>query len=330
MLIAGKWSPDIGQVSPDGAFTRVTDAFGEQIECQLVKSIRQNPNRYFLIVSLSCPWSHRVTLASVFLQTPLTKIIAGEPRDKGYSILHTPSAVRQKHGSIPRLHRFYTIAHPTYSGRATVPVLWDNQTGKILSNNSGNIVKALDASFGKNKTLYPAERVEARETLMDRLYFGLSNAVYEAGFAQNQTAYDDAAERVFDTLGYLEERLSSRRFLMGNNLTVADVHLFPTLVRFDLVYGPFFQCTKRRLKDYPKLWAYLQRIYALPSVASTIDIDAIMTGYYLNDTDRNPHRIISQPPELDFGSGDQSHISPNPPKFPLSDTRIQEDDDAGS
>jgi len=300
MLVQGIWKPKHQWTDANGAFTRQEDRFAAPLNSKQIERLWADPASFVLVASHSCPWSHRATLARALLDATLPLVEAGEPRDTGYSITRKPRGSRPPFDTVTKVHQLYTTTDASYSGRATVPILWDSTGGKIVSNASARIVEALDAAYGGSATLFPSDRRPACEDLCQRIYAGLSNAVYEAGFAQRQDLYDKAVATVFRTLDMLEKRLSDRRFLMGKELTVADLHLFPTLARFDLVYGPFFQCTRRRLRDYANLWAYTRDIYALPGVAETVNQAAILDGYYLNDTDRNPHRIVSAMPVIDW------------------------------
>ena len=320
MLIKGSWTADPGHVSSKGTFARGKDLFGAPLGRAVLQSLRAVPDRYALVVSHSCPWSHRVTIARAIHNAPVATITAGEPRDQGYSILDTDGLLAGSRGRITRAHQLYTRARPDYTGRATVPLLWDRRDETVLSNSSAHIVAALDEAFGTDGTLFPADLTDEIERLSEKLYSGLSNAVYEAGFARTQDAYDRAAARVFETMDWLNEHLSNRRFLLGSRVTAADLHVFPTLVRFDLVYGPLFQCTRRRLRDYPALWAYTRDVHQLSGIDGTVFPDAILAGYYLNDTDRNPHRIISQTPDMDWPSRGTAGV---PEPVPLAPTGTQ-------
>jgi putative glutathione S-transferase len=197
------------------------------------------------------------------------------------------------------VHQLYTTMQPQYTGRVTVPVLWDIPNGRIISNESTHIIKALD-KFQEGPSLYPDGAEADINDCLSMMYDGLSNAVYRAGLAQRQDVYDAAVDQVFQTMGDLETRLSGRQFLVGDALSVVDLRLFATLVRFDTVYVTHFRCTRHRLTDFKNLWTHTRMIYNMPGVAETVDFDEIMRGYFLNDGDHNPHGIISQRPHIDW------------------------------
>ena len=199
------------------------------------------------------------------------------------------------------VHQFYTATDPGYTGRATVPVLWDAQNRKIVSNSSAEIIAAFDAAT-QAINLRPAEMLGQIDQLAQFVFDGLASAVYRAGKSQRQDEYDDAVDTVFRTMDTLENRLEDRRFLFGADLTLADVRLFATLVRFDTVYATHFRCTRKRLVDYPNLWRFSRRIYQMPGIKQTVDFDEIRFGYYANDGSHNPFGIIGQQPEINWES----------------------------
>jgi glutathionyl-hydroquinone reductase len=197
------------------------------------------------------------------------------------------------------LQEAYDATDPDFAGRITVPVLWDKRAGRIVNNESADIVRMLDQVFGDG-SLCPDDLTGEIDALNERVYAGLQNAVYEAGFAGSQAAYEEAAERVFATLGWLEELLGERRYLAGDRITEADWRLFPTLVRFDPVYVDHFRCNLRRLSDLPNLWGYTRELYQRPGIAGTVAMDQIKRHYYTTHDMLEPTRIIPIGPELDF------------------------------
>ena len=202
------------------------------------------------------------------------------------------------------LHEIYTRADPQFTGRATVPVLWDCRRGTIVNNESAEIVRMFNAGFGEladgSVDLYPAELAEEIDALNARIYPGLNNGVYRAGFATTQQAYEEAVRPLFETLDVLDERLSSRRYLLGNRLTEADIRLFTTLVRFDPVYVGHFKCNLRRIADYPHLSGYLRDLYQTGGIAETVNMHHIKAHYYESHRNINPTGIVPAGPALDL------------------------------
>ena len=203
------------------------------------------------------------------------------------------------------LHQIYTRANPNFTGRVTVPVLWDKEKQTIVNNESAEILRILDTAFEgvapATPTLDPEQLRAEMEPVNQRIYDTLNNGVYKCGFATKQEAYEEAFGPLFDTLDWLEERLSSRRWLMGKTFTLADIRLFTTLVRFDAVYYSHFKCNQRRIEDYPHLAGYLREIYQLPGVAETTHFAPIKEHYYGSHKNINPTGIVPVGPALDFG-----------------------------
>jgi putative glutathione S-transferase len=210
-----------------------------------------------------------------------------------------------RNGGIRYLHELYAKAQPGYTGRVTVPVLWDEETGTIVNNESAEILRMLNRDFDALATrrlpdLYPEALRAEIDRLNERIYRTVNNGVYRAGFATAQDKYEEAVDALFATLDWLERRLAGRRWLCGRRFTEADVRLFTTLVRFDAVYYSHFKCNLRRLTDYKNLWRYTRRVYALPGVASTVDLAEIKAHYYRSMKQLNPTQIVPKGPRLDF------------------------------
>jgi putative glutathione S-transferase len=208
-------------------------------------------------------------------------------------------------GGIRYLHELYTRTQRDYTGRVTVPVLWDSKDRRIVNNESSEIIRMLNREFDPLATrklddLYPSELQRQIDAVNVRVYRTLNNGVYRAGFASAQEKYEEAVTALFATLDWLEKRLAQRRWLCGRRFTEADVRLFTTLVRFDAVYYSHFKCNLRRLTDYPRLWRYARRIYALPGVARTVDLREIKSHYYRSMPELNPSGIVPRGPALDF------------------------------
>ncbi|KIC52057.1 glutathione S-transferase family protein [Tateyamaria sp. ANG-S1] len=264
--------------------------------------------RYHLYVSYACPWAHRALIfrtlkgltnhISISAVHPdmLTEGWTFEVDDKG--------ATGDTLYALPFARDIYTRADPQFSGRVTVPILWDKQRETIVSNESSEIIRMFNSAFdgitGSTDDYWPEELRDAIAPVNDRIYDTLNNGVYKSGFATTQAAYDEAVHPLFDTLDWLEDRLSGSRYLMGDRITEADWRLWTTLVRFDAVYHLHFKCNRKRLVDYPNLWAYTRELYQVPGVAETVNMDHIVRHYHYSHESINPHRILPINPVLDF------------------------------
>ncbi|MEO0523275.1 MAG: glutathione S-transferase C-terminal domain-containing protein [Pseudomonadota bacterium] len=300
MLINGEWHADTDRTQKDGAFRRETSSLPVIPAALLAKRFSNRPAPV-LIASLSCPWSHRATLVRAVknLKTaPL--VIAGGPRTEGYALTDT-NPLKVGNEQARHVHQLYRSIEARYTGRATVPLLWDPQAQIILSNDSATIARALDMAGSGWRLAHEAQANEI-DAINARIYDGLANAVYRAGFATSQQAYDQAIVDVYATLDQLESVLTHQRCLFDAQITEADLFLFASLVRFDAIYLPLFRCTRRRLLDYPALWAFARDVYQWPGVAETVDFTANLQGYFLNDTDNNPHGIVPDLPEIDWNA----------------------------
>jgi glutathionyl-hydroquinone reductase len=264
--------------------------------------------RYHLYVSYACPWAHR---------TLIFRSIKGLVPHIGISVVHPdmltdgwtfatdfPGATGDTQFGLPFLRDIYTRAKPDMSGRVTVPVLWDTQTGTIVSNESSEIIRMFNSAFngltGNTDDDWPADLQAAIAPINQRIYDTLNNGVYRAGFATTQAAYDTAVHALFDTLDCLETHLSQNRYLLGDRITEADWRLFPTLIRFDPVYHLHFKCNRARIVDYPNLWAYTRALYQWPGVAETTRFDHFVRHYHYSHDTINPHRIIPINPVIDY------------------------------
>jgi glutathionyl-hydroquinone reductase len=284
MMVEGVWR-DIPRdfKSTGGAFVRPDSAFRERVSLA-----EAEPGRFCLYVSRACPWAHRTLIVRAFSRLEKrVPVFYADPymAENGWEF---------NAGGIRYLHELYAKAKPDYTGRVSVPVLWDAKAGRIVNNESSEIIRMMGAK------LYPEDLRKEIDAVNARVYRTVNNGVYRAGFAKAQDKYDDAVTELFATLDWLEKRLARRRWLCGARLTEADVRLFTTLVRFDAVYYSHFKCNLRRLTDYPKLWRYTRRFYALPGVAKTVDLAEIKAHYYRSQTDVNPTQIVPRGPQLDF------------------------------
>lgn len=305
MLLNGVWSEEDDAIQ-EGAYVRAPSSYDAPIVQETIDHLSHDPGRFTLIVSMSCPWSHRTLLVRAMkeLSDLLPIHIAGGARIEGYPVAGgsawTPPGLKR---AIIHLHELYAASDPNFTGRVTVPILWDSVDQKIVSNDSAQIMRALDAVSAPGVpdfTLRPRHLVPEMDELNAFIHEGLSNAVYRAGFAETQAPYDEAVVQVFGTLDMLEEQLDDRRYLFGTGLTESDLRLFTTLVRFDAVYAILARCSLRRLIDYPNLWAYARDLYAWPMAASTIDMRALREGAYQADRTTNPFGLVAIAPDVDW------------------------------
>ena len=298
MLVDGTWT-DRDSVIENGRFIRPNSSFRDTAPDDSGADHSALRGRYTLFASLSCPWSHRTTLAHALkdLSAIVDLHIVGEPRTQGYALdggrgVIVPGIAHP----IRFLHQLYSASEPGYTGRVTVPVLWDGREGRIVNNESSDILRIFNTDFDRAGAcpvdLYPEAARETIDHWNTVIYRGLNNGVYRAGFAETQSAYDEAVSDVFAVLDNLELRLTRHRYLAGDSLTEADLRLFPTLVRFDPVYHSHFKCSRRRIRDYPALSAYLADMLSVPAIAATVDLDVIRHAYYFNDRTINPFGIV--------------------------------------
>jgi putative glutathione S-transferase len=318
MLVNGIWSADwqpIQAKDDQGRFVRQNSKFRNWITADGTPGptgdggFMAERDRYRLYVALICPWASRTLMVRKLKRLEdIVPVTVVEPflSDQGWRFGDYPGADRDPLHGFSYLHELYTAADPTYTGRATVPVLWDTRRNTIVSNESADIVRMLNTAFDAHGDasldLYPAELRAGIDELNERIYDRLNNGVYKAGFASTQPAYEEAVTRVFDMLDELELRLSDgRRYLFGDRLTESDVRLFVTLVRFDPAYHGLFKCNLRRIVDYPKLNGYVKRIYGLPGIADTVNLDHIKAGYYSIKA-LNPSGIVPIGPAAAFAA----------------------------
>lgn len=262
--------------------------------------------RYHIFGAHNCPWSHRAFIVRnlVDLQDVVSASIANLRRnDQGWWYAEGLDDLEPVDGQLP-LHRVYSTSDPSYTGRATLPVLYDRQRREIVSNESADIIRMLDgpmAALGNGGAgLTPAAQREEIDAFGARIYAKVNNGTYRCGFAASQQAYDEAFEALFATLDELDARLADRRYLMGERISELDVRLFPTLVRFDPVYYSHFKCNRRRIADYPHLSGYLRDLYDIPAFRQTVHVDLYKRGYYGRSERLNPSGVIPLGPQLDW------------------------------
>lgn len=262
--------------------------------------------RYHLYVAWNCPWAHRTLLMRALkglqAHVPIS-VLAPRRTDAGW-VFDPDNGYIDALSGAAALHEIYTAGTDAYTGRVTVPVLFDTKTGKLVSNESAEIIRMFNEAFqevAETKSDYsPASLLSEIDDWNAYIYPKLNNGVYRAGFARSQAGYDEGVKDVFEALDRIEKTLETRTWLLGDQLTEADIRLFPTLARFDVAYWSAFKCNLRRLIDYPNLWAYARRFFALPGVAETVKLDIYRRGYHSPSEARNPHGIVPLGPRVDF------------------------------
>jgi putative glutathione S-transferase len=309
MLVEGVWK-DVPRDTrkTGGEFIRAESVFRDRVTADGSSGFRAEAGRYYLYVSLSCPWAHRTVIyralkgleGAIGLST-----VAPLNRPNGWAFTDRPGYLPDTANGARYLYEVYLKARRDYTGRVSVPVLWDRKTATIVNNESPEIIRMLNREFDAFATrrladLYPEKLRKEIDRVNERVYRTVNNGVYRAGFATAQDKYEQAVTELFATLDWLEKRLAKRRWLCGERFTEADVRLFTTLVRFDAVYYSHFKCNLRRLIDYPRLWRYTRRIHALPGVARTVDLPEIKAHYYRSMKQLNPTQIVPKGPALDF------------------------------
>jgi putative glutathione S-transferase len=263
--------------------------------------------RYHLYVSYACPWAHRTLIIrrlkglEEYVSLSVVHYLLG---DEGWTFAEGPGVIPDAVHSAQRLHEVYTSAAPNFTGRVTVPVLWDKKTNTIVNNESSEIIRMFNSAFNgigaREGDFYPEELRGEIDEINQRVYDTLNNGVYRCGFATSQEAYEEAFGALFETMDWLEERLSTRRYLAGEKITEADWRLFTTLLRFDPVYFGHFKTNLRRLVDYPNLFAYTRELYQAEGVKDTVDFLHIKRHYYQSHTSINPTGIVPVGPSVDF------------------------------
>ncbi len=265
------------------------------------------PGRYHLYVSYACPWAHRTLIFRALkgLEDSISlSVVHWYMAENGWTFADGDSVVADNVNDADYLHQVYTAVDSSYTGRVTVPVLWDKQLNKIVSNESSEIIRMFNSAFdgvgAAAGDYYPAVLRDDIDAVNARVYRDVNNGVYRAGFATTQEAYEEAATALFEALDWLEERLSQSRYLVGNEITEADWRLFTTLVRFDPVYVGHFKCNLKRLADYPNLSNYVRDLYQQPGIAQTVRLDHIKGHYYASHETINPTRIVPIGPDVDY------------------------------
>jgi glutathionyl-hydroquinone reductase len=294
--------------SEDGDFVRQEDAFAGRVSADGGTGFRAEAGRYHLYVSLACPWAHRTIVVRRLKRLEdaigLTVVDPIRTDEEGWAFREGSGSSSDPLNGFKLLSEAYYVSDPHYRGRFTVPVLWDKQTKRIVSNNDDDIMRMLETEFDAfgdaSLDLYPRQHRAEIDELNAWIYETLNNGVYRAGFASSQQVYESAARTVFATLDRLEARLRDRRYLFGGTPLETDWRTFVTLVRFDAVYYGHFKCNLRRILDYPNLWGYLRDLYQYDGIAATVNFDHIKRHYYYTHGDINPTRIVPIGPILEL------------------------------
>ena len=311
LMINGKWDNDATIPSDArGHFIREASKFRHWITADGSPGpsgdggFKAEPHRYHLFVSPSCPWAHRTMIMRRLkhLEDIISISIADRPKTAGWAYSQVIDGFEPCPDGIFRLYQLYKAADPNYTGKVTVPTLWDRKRRAIVNNESSEIIRMFNAAFNAvtdvSYDFYPERLRQEIDRVNDFVYEHLNNGVYRAGFAQTQEAYDEAVRKVFRGLDTLEDWLSERRYLAGERMTEADWRAFPTLLRFDLVYYSHFKCNLRRVQDYPNLANYLRELYQWPGIKGTCDLGEIKAGYS-SQRNINPTGIVPIGPTLD-------------------------------
>ncbi len=314
LLVEGKWVDKwYDTESHGGEFIREDSQFRETIGSAAHPA---QAGRYHLYVSLACPWAHRtLILRRLKGLEPLIDVSVVSPLmgAQGWSYDESEGSTGEPHYGFEHHHQLYTLNRADYSGRVTVPVLWDTQSRRIVNNESAEIIRqfnsAFDALTGNRDDYYPESLRAEIDRVNDRVYRDVNNGVYRAGFATTQQAYERAYHNLFDALDWLEARLSAQRFVAGERITEADWRLFTTLIRFDSVYFGHFKCNRQQLENFPALSNYLRELYQWPGVAETVDFGHIKLHYYASHRGINPTGIVPLGPELNYSlPHDRAHL----------------------
>ncbi|WP_101674215.1 glutathione S-transferase family protein [Alloalcanivorax mobilis] len=311
LLVEGKWQDQwYDTKSTGGRFKRSESQFRHWLSADGDDRFKAESGRYHLYVSYACPWAHRALVMRAWKgleQHIPVSVVDPLMLENGWELGGDfPGATGDRLYRLDKLYQLYLKADPHYTGRVTVPVLWDKQRETIVSNESADIIRMLNTAFddlgARPGDYYPEDLRPAIDEVNALVYDTVNNGVYKAGFATSQAAYDEAVQALFDTLEQLEQRLGESRYLVGNTLTEADLRLWTTLVRFDPVYVTHFKCDRKRIADYPNLNGLLREVYQLPGVAETVNMAHIRNHYFRSHPTVNPHGIIPIGPRLDYSA----------------------------
>lgn len=306
LLVNGQWQDKwYDTKSEGGRFKRQDSIFRHWISKD--GDFQPESGRYHLYVSMACPWAHRTLIFRKLkgLEEHISvSVVHPDMLSEGWEFRADQGAFRDDLYGFQFAHQIYTKAKPDYTGRVTVPILWDKQTQTIVNNESSEIIRMFNSEFneltGNTLDFYPSHLQGDINRINERIYHTVNNGVYKCGFATTQEAYEEAYGELFNTLDWLNQHLSSHRYLLGDELTEADWRLFTTLVRFDSVYVGHFKTNKKRIVDYPEIWDYLKALYQMEGIEETVNIEQIKRHYYYSHTMINPSQVIPVGPEIDF------------------------------
>jgi putative glutathione S-transferase len=312
MLVQGVWQ-DVARDTraTGGEFIRTESIFRDRVTADGSSSFKAEPGRYHLYVSYACPWAHRTIIFRALkgLEQAIT-LSAADPvsEPNGWTYTQRPDSAN----GTRYLYEVYLKARPDYTGRVTVPTLWDRKQSAIVNNESSEIIRMLNREFDAFATrelpdMYPEDLRGEIDRWNELIYPTVNNGVYRAGFATAQDRYEQAVRGLFETFAALEAHLARHRYLCGDRLSEADWRLFPTLVRFDSVYHYHFKCNLARLRDYPNLWAYTRELYQYPGIAATVDLKDIKEHYYRSQARVNPSGVVALGPMLTERDFSQPH-----------------------
>ncbi len=304
LLVDGQWQID--EVShSNGNYKRKESAFRERVSADGQTDFLAESNRYHLYISLACPWAHRAfifrklkKLEDIISLSIVDPII----RDNGWEFSENTDCIPDVVNLKDYLYEVYTKADPQYSGRVTVPVLWDKKNRTIVNNESSEIIRMFNSEFNAFTTdktdYYPENLREKIDKMNDYVYTNINNGVYKCGFATTQEAYNDAYDALFEAIEFLDDHFSKKPFLVGDQITEADWRLFTTLIRFDSVYYTLYKCNKYRLIDAEYLHEYLVRLFEIPGIADTLNMDHIKRHYFISQKKLNPTQIVPKGPDV--------------------------------
>jgi len=305
----GVWREGHDGRTVDGEFVRRDSQFRDRVTADGSSGFPAEAGRYHLYVSSACPWAHRTLIFRKLkgLESAISiSIVDPVVVDQGWAFRDGAGCVPDTVNGFHHLHQVYSKARPGYTGRVTVPALWDRKKGTLVNNESSEIIRMFNSEFetvaGAREDYYPVALRGEIDAVNKVVYENINNGVYRCGFATTQAAYERAFDALFGALDAMEARLGRTRYLVGDRITEADWRLFPTLVRFDAVYHGHFKCNLRRIEDYPNLSNYLRDLYQVPGVADTVDMDHIKRHYYASHRHINPTGIVPKGPVLDFST----------------------------
>jgi glutathionyl-hydroquinone reductase len=306
MMIDGQWTNEKYQQDQKGRFQRNPTTFRHRITADGSSGFPAVANRYHLYVSYACPWAHRTLIMRQLKGlTNAISISIVDPlmAENGWEFSDFPGTISDTVNQVQYLRDIYALADSQYTGRVTVPILWDKETSTIVNNESREIIRMLDTEFSEVATnkidLYPTELRQKIDQAINDIYEPINNGVYKAGFARSQEAYEEAVTELFKALDHWESVLANQSYLCGDVLTEADICLFTTLLRFDAVYYVHFKCNLHHIWDYPHLWNYLKKIYHYPEVKNTCNLEHIKLHYYKSHPHINPSGIVPYGPLIE-------------------------------